>query len=90
MWAALYWRNGEELEQVQRRSAKIRLESKGQGFYGEAEGPGLLQPGEGKAEGSRVGACDCLKGGFRADGAFLGSGKQYEQEKEPQRAACRV
>ena len=63
---------------------------KGQGLYGEAEGPGLLQPVEGKAEGSRVGACDCLKGGFRDDGAFLGSGKQQEKGKEPQAAACGV
>ena len=35
------------------------------GLFGEAEGLGLLQPGEVEAQGTMVVECTCLKGGFK-------------------------
>ena len=56
-------------------------------LYREAEGPGLHYPGEVEAKGTRVAACECLKGGFKDFDAFFGSGKQQEKEKQPQSSA---
>lgn len=57
------------------------------GLCGEAEGPGLLQPGEVDTHNITVGVCNCLKRSFRDHGAFLGSGKR---RKPPQSEAWKV
>ena len=40
-----------------------------------------------EAKGNRVVARECLKGGFRDGGPFLGGGKQHEKGKQPQSSA---
>ena len=58
-----------------------------QGLCGEAERPGHLSLDEVEAQGNTGAPCNCVKGNFRDDDVFLGSGRIG---KPPQSAAWKV